>query len=216
MSTRIEKYLFMAAVLRMLERRGFVTRVVGIMLRISAFLVVLGSLASFFTAGKVVFSLPANGMLGGVLFLLFYILAIYAVAHAILLRARSIESIKSERFFMLALTTMLVRLAGEVYAAYATFTAIGGGLFVWFTGERVGKILSPMPLWLRAGQKPDFMGGIELILTGVLMSVAVLILSYAVAELIGAILRLLDQDTAEEPAQRNNVNGDYRARSRFG
>jgi hypothetical protein len=215
MSARVEKYLFMAAVLRLLERRGFVLRVAATMLRVSAFLIVLGSLASFFTAGKVVFGLPANGMMGGVLFLVFYILAIYAVAHAILLRARSIEAIESDRFFMLALSAMLVRLAGEVYAAYAMLTAIGGGLFVWFTGERVGKILSPMPLWLRAGQKPDFMGGIELILTGVLMSVAVLILSYAVAELIGAILRLLDREPGEEAAPRA-VNGDYRARSRFG
>lgn len=213
MEKGLYKYLFMRPFLRMLERRSFFVRLTGVTLRILSALVVLGALAMFFQAGKLIFNLPANGIMGGILFQLFYILAIYAVVHTMLIRAADIESLHDDRVFMLPLMAILVRMMGEIYAAYAALTAIGGGMFVWFTGKPIVKILSPMPLIFRTSKKPDFMGGIELMLSGVLVAIVAIIVSYAVSELLGSLIR---SDNARPVMNGPRQLGDQRARSRFG
>ena len=72
---------------------AFFSRTVAIVLRVVAALFVLFCLATFFKAGKLIFELPANGILGGVLFEIFFILAAYAVAHVLLIRARDIDNL---------------------------------------------------------------------------------------------------------------------------
>ncbi len=213
METSLHKYLFMRPFLRLLERRSFFTRLTGVMLRILAAIVVLGALAMFFQAGKLIFNLPTNGILGGILFQLFYILAIYAVVHTMLIRAADIEALRDDRVFMLPLMAILARMAGEIYASYAALTAIGGGIFVWFTGQRIGRILSPMPLFFRTSQKPDFMGGIELMLSGVLLAIGAIIVSYAVSELLASLIR---NDNVRPVMNGPRQLGDQRVRSRFG
>jgi hypothetical protein len=213
MDKTIYKYLFMRPFLRQLERRSFFTRLTGITLRILAAMVILASLAMFFQAGKLIFNLPTNGILGGILFQLFYILAIYAVVHTMLIRAADIEALRDDRVFMLPLIAILVRMAGEIYAAYSALTAIGGGIFVWFTGRGISKMLNPMPLFFRTSQKPDFTGGIELMLNGVLLAIGAIILSYAVSEIIGALIR---SDNARPVMNGPRQLGDQRAHSRFG
>jgi hypothetical protein len=130
-----------------------------------------------------------------------------------LIRAADIESLQDDRVFMLPLMAILVRMMGEIYAAYAALTAIGGGMFVWFTGKPIVKILSPMPLIFRTSKKPDFMGGIELMLSGVLVAIVAIIVSYAVSELLGSLIR---SDNVRPVMNGPRQLGDQRARSRFG
>ena len=173
----------------MLESGSFFTRMVGIMLRVLAALIVLGSLASIFKAGKFMFTLPTSGIMGGIIYVLFFVLAIYAVAHTVIIRAGNIEAQKDEDHFILPVASILTRLAGEAYATYVALTAVGGGIFVWFTGESIGKIMDPIPFLFPATQKPNFMGGIELILIGVLLATGAIIASYVIAELVTALSR---------------------------
>jgi hypothetical protein len=189
METKLEKYLFMGPFLRLLEKSGFFARLVGTMLRVVSALIVLGSLATIFKAGKVMFDLPASGIMGGIMYQIFYILAIYAVVHTLIIRARDIEAVRDPEFFVLPIASLLFRLAGEIYAAFVTLTAIGGGIFVWFTGQPVGKIMSPVPYLFPMPKQPNFMGGIELILVGILIATAAIIVSYIVAELLKALAR---------------------------
>ncbi|MEE8388958.1 MAG: hypothetical protein V3R65_10305 [Acidiferrobacterales bacterium] len=189
MENRMEKYLFMRPFLKLLGTGPFFTRLVASMLRILAALIVLGSLALIFKAGKFMFELPASGLMGGVMYVLFFILAIYAVVHTLIIRARDIEAQKEEDYFILPVASILTRLAGEAYAAYVALTAVGGGIFVWFTGEAIGKIMDPIPFLFPTTQKPNFMGGIELILIGVLLAAGAIIASYVIAELVTALSR---------------------------
>jgi len=215
MENRLAKYLFMGPLLRLLASGEFFARMVSVMLRVLAALVVLGSLAAIFKAGKVMFDLPASGIMGGIMYQLFYILAVYAVVHTLLIRSQDIDNQKHEEFFALPIAAYLIRLIGEVYAAFVALTAIGGGIFVWFTGQPVGKIMSPVPFMFPVPKNPDFMGGIELIISGVLLATASIIATYLLAELLTALSRA--------SAVRKNVSAgprqisDHRSsQSRFG
>lgn len=187
MGNKLEKYLFIRPLLRLLEKGGFFTRMVGTMLRVLAALIVLGSLAAIFKAGKVMFELPASGIMGGIMYQLCYILAIYAVVHTIIIRSQDIEALGSTEQFVLPVASYLVRLVGEIYAFYMVATAIGGGIFIWFTGQTLNKIMSWVPYLYPMPRQPDFMGGIELIVLAILIATASIILTYILAELVSAL-----------------------------
>lgn len=219
MGNKLEKYLFMQPFLLLLQKGGFFTRMVSVMLRVLAALVVLGSLASFFKAGKVIFDLPTSGIMGGIMFQIFYILAIYAVAHILIIRSRDIEQQKDKEYYMLPVAALLTRLTGEAYAAYVAINAVGGGIYVWFTGKPIGTIMSPMPFLFPTPQKPDFMGGIELILGGILLATGAIIVSYVTAELLTALERATFQSKVQDrngPREINENHTPNHSQSRFG
>jgi len=217
MENRMEKYLFMGPLLQLLATGKFFTRMVGIMLRVLAALIVLGSLASIFKAGKFMFDLPPSGIMGGIIYVLFFVLAIYAVAHTVIIRARGIEALKNDDHFILPVASLLIRLSGEAYATYVALSAVGGGIFVWFTGQAIGKIMDPIPFLFPATQKPNFMGGIELIIIGVLLAAGAIIASYILAELVSALSRAT---TINQKQNSHNGGprqlGENSSRSRFG
>jgi hypothetical protein len=215
MENKLGKYLFMGPLLQLLQKGEFFARMVGVMLQVLAALVVLGSLATIFKAGKVMFDLHPSGIMGGIMYQLFYILAVYAVAHTLLIRAQDITNLKDEEFYALPIAAYLTRLIGEIYAAFVALTAIGGGIFVWFTGQPVGKIMSPVPFMFPVPKNPDFMGGIELIISGILLATASIIVTYLLAELLTALSRVTSvrKNVSTGPRQI----ADHRSgQSRFG
>ena len=215
MENKLDKYLFMGPFLRLLGKGSFFARMVAIMLRVLAALVVLGSLAAIFKAGKVMFDLPTSGIMGGIMYQLFYILAVYAVVHTLIIRAGDIERQKDKEYYALPIASYLVRLMGEVYAAFVALTAIGGGIFVWFTGQPVGKIMSPVPFLFPVPKNPDFMGGIELIISGILLATASVIISYLVAEVVVALNRATSEKRTVSNGPRQ-ISDHRSSQSRFG
>jgi hypothetical protein len=183
------RYLFMSRLLQLLGKPGFLNRLVAVMLRVAAAVVLLVSLAFIFTQGKVTFSLPAQTIMGGILFQILYILAIYTVVHAMLIRARDIEQLPPSEYMVLSMGTVLLKLIGEAYAFFVALTAIGGGLFVWFTNMNVAAILNPMPWFYPVPSGPNFTGGLTIMLVGVLLATAVLIGFYMLSELLSALAR---------------------------
>jgi len=69
------RYFFMAPLLERVAQPAFLTRLVAVILRITAALVALLSLTIFFKVGKLTFDLPTNRVLGGILFEVFLVLA---------------------------------------------------------------------------------------------------------------------------------------------
>lgn len=189
MGALMNRYLFMNQLLPLLGKPGFLNKLVAVMLRVAAAVVILVSLAFIFTAGKVTFSLPAQTIMGGILFQIFYIVAIYSVVHAILIRAKEIEQLQQNEYLILPMSVLLLKLVGEVYAFFVALTAIGGGMFVWFTNKGVATILSPMPWFFPAPSDPNFTGGLTIMLAGVLLATAVLIGFYMLSELLLALVR---------------------------
>lgn len=207
----MNRYLFMSHLIPMLNKPGFLNSLVAVALRVLSAVVVLVSLASIFTAGKVTFSLQAHSIMGGILFQIFYIVAIYSVVHAILIRARDIEHLPTSEFMVLPMGSLLLKLIGEVYAFFVAMTAIGGGIFVWFTNQPVSAIMSPVPWFFPVPHSPNFTGGITIMLGGTLLAAAVLIGFYMLSELFTALIRSQQRTISAPPRQIANYT-----KSRFG
>jgi len=211
----MEKFLFMRALLERLGDSAFLNRATAITLRVLAALIVLFSLTTFFKVGQLIFKLPPNGILGGVLFEVFFVLAVYAVAHVLIIRAREIGHLTSGDHHALPLAPILLRAAGEAYAAFVILVAIGGGIFVWFTSLKLSNsnVLNPLIQILMPTPRADvsFMGGIEFMLSGVLAGIAALLFSYIAADVFRLLLR--DRRAVPEVVRTNGENG---YKTRFG
>jgi len=178
----MENYFFMRTVLNWLAESRRFNRLLAITLRVLAALIVPFSLVTFFKAGKVIFALPASGILGGVVFQIFFVLAVYAVVHGLFIRARNIDALPGGEYNMFPLAAILIRAAGESMAAFISLVAVGGGIYVWFTGKGIGTILNPPPKFLPLFGDATFMGGIEFMVGGVLSAILVVVVTYLAAE----------------------------------
>jgi uncharacterized membrane protein (DUF485 family) len=180
---------------------------------VGAALVVLFSFATVFQAGKIISDLPASGIPGGVLFELFFIVAVYAAVHVLLIRAREVDQLPAGEFSALSLGAVLVRLLGEAYCAFVSLVAIGGGIFVWFTNLSLSKVLNPVirALFPNMGDDKSFLGGIQFMVVGILTGLTVLILSYVLSELLSLAARYANRD-----ANPQHQNAEQSYKSRFG
>lgn len=209
----MEKYFFMRPFLDLLGQNWFFCRAVSVMIKVSAALIVLFSFATFFQAGKLMFGLPPNRVLGGVLFEIFFVVAIYAVVHVLLIRARDIDRLVETRYYALSMATVLVKMVGEAYAGFVSLIAVGGGLFVWFTASKLERVLNPVvhSLFPAVHDDPSFMGGIQFMLVGFVTAVVVLIVCYAVSEALGLVLR-----DSKSPTASSRPGIEWQLKSRFG
>jgi len=198
----MEKYFFMRTVLDWLAEPRRLNRMLAITLRVLATLIVPFSLVTFFKAGKVIFDLPASGILGGIVFQMFFVLAIYAVVHGLFIRARSIDSLSGEKYNIFPLAAILIRAAGETISAFISLIAVGGGVYVWFTGKGIGTILNPPPNFLPLFGDTTFMGGIEFMVGGVLIAILTIVVTY----LAGEILNLLSEAAARLQVPRSTAS----------
>lgn len=187
----MEKYFFMRPLLEMLASASFLRWLVAKTLRVAAALIVLFSLVAFFYAGKVIFELSPSGMLGGILFQACFIVAIYAVVHAFFIRARDIDRLDARIHTIFPMLSLLLKLAGEAMSVFIALVAVGGGVYVWFTGRSVATILNPMPVFLPAFGDTTFMGGIEFMVGGMLIAIALLLIFYALSEITELLARLV-------------------------
>ncbi len=187
----MEKYFFMRPLLEMLASASFLRWLVAKTLRVAAALIVLFSLVAFFYAGKVIFELPPSGMLGGILFQACFIVAIYAVVHACFIRARDIDKLGAHIHTIFPMLTLLLKLAGEAMSVFIALVAVGGGVYVWFTGRSVATILNPMPVFLPAFGDTTFMGGIEFMVGGILIAIVLLLVFYALSEITELLARVV-------------------------
>lgn len=189
-------------------------RAVATTLKVGAALIILFSLTLFFSAGRLLFDLPPNGILGAVLFETFFVLAVYAAVHVLLIRARHIEQLATGEYVALRMAPILLRTLAEAYAGFVSFVAIGAGLFVWFTNLSVEKVLFPAVRALFPSMREDasFMGGIEFMLSGILVAIIALLLAYVLAEAVS----LLTRPARQPESARAAPSPEERLRSRFG
>lgn len=209
-----QRYFFMRPLLERLEQPAFFCRLVAMTLRVTAALIALLSLTIFFKVGKLTFDLSPNRVLGGILFEVFFVLAVYAAVHAFLIRARDIETLKSTESYAIAVVALLLKLSGEAYCGFVSLMAVGGGLFVWFTNQGLGNVLGTLVrvLFPGIGDDPTFAGGIEFMVSGVLIGLAVLVFAYAASQ----ALSLLIRPTRNGSQQSASAESSQTYRSRFG
>lgn len=213
----MEKFLFMRPLLERLGDGRFCYRAAAIVLRVIAATIVLFSLVTFFSAGRLIFDLPSHAILGGVLFEVFFVLAIYATVHVLLLRAADIDKLEVHEYYALPLGAKLVQLVGEAYAAFVSLVAIGAGAFVAFTNLSASKVLNPLVRGLFPSLREDttLMGGIEFVASGLLVAFAALVLAYVLSQLLALAARMA-RPAASVAVARPMGEPSQGFRSRFG
>lgn len=179
----MSKYFFVPAVLAALARPAFVRKVAAVALMALAAFVLGYGLLVFVQAGRTVLNLSTAAILGGVVFEVALVIAVYTVMHIALLRARELQSGEAMPP-MLASAPIVVRALAEMYAAWVALLAIGGGIFVWFAGRSVSTILRPLPPAFPLAGDGSFLGGIVLMFAGLAAALAALFAGHLIAELL--------------------------------
>jgi hypothetical protein len=209
-----QRYFFMGPLLDKLGQPEFFCRLIAVALRATAALIVLLSLTIVFKVGKITFDLTHDRVLGGILFEVFFAFAVYAAVHAILIRARDIQAVKGLEFYSISVLTLLLRLLGEAYCVFIGLTAVGSGLFVWFTGQNLSNVLGPLlrALFPGVADETTFIGGIEFMASGLLIGLAALVVAYASAQALSMLVRPARNGSHQSPT--SDASQTYR--SRFG
>jgi hypothetical protein len=183
----MKKYLFMRSVLHTLSEGKIFRLAFTIALRVLAGVAVLVGLIAWLTMWKLVLSLSGAGLLGGVLFQALFCVAVYAATHAILIRANDIANLPEGELTLLPIAMIIIRLIGEVAAAFGVVVALAGGILIWFAGGSAGYLLSSVP-WMPNSSSlggETFIGGVLVIAIGVLGNFFALTFFYWLAELLG-------------------------------
>ncbi len=209
-----KRYFFMNGLLERLGRPAFFCHLVAGTLRVVAALIVLLSLTVFFKVGKLTFDMSPNQAPGGILFEAFFLLAVYAAVHAFIARARDIDAVKADDSYAITTLALLLKLFGEAYCAFVGLMGIGGGLFVWFTAQKLGNALGALvrALFPGVGDDPSFMGGIEFMAGSVLIGIGVLVVSYAASQALTIWFRPVRNGVHQTPTAEIS----HPFRSRFG
>lgn len=175
-------FLFMEPVLRTVSQGKLLSRVFAIILQILAIVALIAGLVSWIAAWGAVFYLPVVGVLGGIIFQLFFVAAIYMVVHTLLIRAREIADLPEAEYTAIPILAVFFRLVGEAFAAFVVPIAIGGGILMWLAGGYAYRLLGGIGSFIPHLGEVWFIGGITLMVFGVLISFLVLLYCYWLSE----------------------------------
>lgn len=186
----MEKYFFMKPVLQFISEGKFFRKTVAVALRALAIAIAFASLVGWIVKWKFVFSLPVAGIIGGIIFQLMMVVAVYMVVHVTLIRSNNIERLPEAEYTVIPIVSLCLKLFGEIYASFLVVTGVAGGLYIWMTGRNAGRdmlgIIAPL---VPAISDLTFIGGVKYILTGATMAFLVLLFSYFFSE---AVIVMVD------------------------
>jgi hypothetical protein len=177
-------FLFMGPVLRLISQGQFFRRVFSIALRVLAVVIALGGLVGWLVAWRLVFELPPAGILGGIIFQLLFVVAIYMVAHTLLIRATNIAELPDAEFTVIPIASIFLKLIGEVYACFVVVIAVGGGILTWFAGGYAQLLLQGVMPFVPSFGGETFVGGLLFMVGGALTAFFVLVSFYLLSELV--------------------------------
>jgi hypothetical protein len=189
----MNKWLFIEPLLQLLSRGKFFRKVFSIWLRVSVIGFALAGLLVFIALWKVISDMSSGAIIGGILFQLLWIIAVYAVVHIGWIRSVDIDRLPEGKFTMIPIASLLLRMAGEMYAAFGLVISLGGCIFFWFSGNNglfalrsLMPLAGPSLLMALAGSSlsdgSPLLEGSLFLITGAMTSLLGLIVSYLLAE----------------------------------
>ncbi len=146
---------------------------------------------AFILNWKDAFSYEGEILAGCIVYQVFFAAAGYAAVHILLLRAENLRELEPGGMPAAAASVVILRAVGEAWAVAGALLGLGTGLFVWIAGRRSSPLLGTTDFLfphLRAGEA-SFVGGGVLIGKGLLCSLAALLLTYLLAELLQRLSR---------------------------
>lgn len=183
----MDNFLFAGAFLKLASKGSFFRKVIAIALRVIAVLLAIGGAVLFVEGFKFIMQLPSAEMLGGIIFEVFLIVAVYIVVHILWIRAGGIGRLPESEFNVIPIVALLVKMWGEVYAGAGAVVVVGAGIFMWFAGPNIQFFLQqlvPMFPNFAPSSNQSFEAGLMLIIYGLAICFSVLVISYFVSEMI--------------------------------
>lgn len=186
----MEKYFFMKPVLQFISEGKFFRKTVAIALRVLAIAIAFASMVGWIVNWKLVFSFPVSGIIGGIVFQLLLVVAVYMVVHVMLIRSNNIERLPEAEYTVIPIVSLCLKLVGEMYASFLAVTAVAGGLYIWIAGRDAGSdLLGIVATFIPAFGDLTFLGGVRFMLKGATMSFITLLFSYFLSE---AVIVMVD------------------------
>ncbi len=191
----MEKYLFIKYLSGLLEREDFLKRVFTIYLQTVAAFAVLSGFVGFIIGWREVMRLQTSGIIGGAIFQLLFVIAIYAGAHAFWIGAQRIRDLKENDPLFTNIGCEMIRAFANAYAGFAIIMAIAGGIFIWFAGPGI-RNANPLfrilnHYYLFSGLHGEtFIQGLTFMVRGVAYTFLIFLGLYVISELLGAMARL--------------------------
>jgi len=179
----MDSYLFMESVLRLIAQGSFFRKAFSVILQALAVVVSIAGLVVWMSMWKFAARAPFVALLGIVIFQLFFVVALYMVAHTLFIRARDIAQLPDEEFYVIPIAAIALKLVGEVYASFVAVMSIAGGILIWLMrGYAFSLVKMAAPFVPRLGNGEGFLGGLLFMGGGLFAAFVVLVLTYFLAE----------------------------------
>jgi len=184
----MDKILFMKPFLENFTNKKVFGKVFAIILRILAFISIIGAFVIWILFWKLVFEIPSTGIAGGVIFQIIFIVGIYMAVHSVFFRAQQISKLKTGDYTVVPVVCVFLKLLGEIYASLTTAIAIGGGILIWFAGGYGLQLLEEVPQFIpQYGGGTTFLGGVLFLIGGLVIAFFTIIAFYFAAEFFGIV-----------------------------
>jgi hypothetical protein len=181
----MEKYLFMKPVLQLISQGYFFRKAFAMFLRALAVVTVIAGLVAWVMVWKAISGQSASQILGVIIFQILFIVAVYMVVHALLIRAEDIAKLPEADYTVIPIVSISLKLCGEVYACFMAGISLAGGILIWFIGGNAFYFMRRATVFMPGyGYGSDFLGGLIFIVGGWLIAFFVLAVFYFLAEIV--------------------------------
>ena len=186
----MDGYFFMESVLQLISEGKFFRKAFAVVLRALAVVASIWGLVVWMSVWKYAARAHLAALSGIIIFQVLFVIALYAVAHTLFIRARNIAELPEAEFYVIPIAAIALKLVGEIYACFVGVMSVAGGILIWLMrGYAFSLVKKTSPLVPRLGNGEGFVGGLLFMGGGLLAAFVVLVLCYVLAE---AVLLMAD------------------------
>lgn len=183
----MKEYLIMDKVIKALNEGTVFRLVTASTLRILAGLSVVGGLIATILLWKEIVDLPAAGILGGIIFQIFFIAAFYVMVHTVYIRSNDILDLGPSDYTVIPILSIVLKMTGEIMAGMQVMMGIGMGMFLWFgVSGSIAREFNPLgdvlPLMIGRGSNA-FLFGLVYMISSALFAILTLVFFYFLSEI---------------------------------
>ncbi len=208
------KVFFIKPLLEDFSEGHLFKKTAALLLRVAAALTLVGTLVLWVQGWKAVGALTGAAILGGILFQCCFAVGSYMIVHAMWIRAHDIARLPNSEFTLIPIAYIVLKLAGEAYAAALVSINLGTGVLIWFASTEWGTVLRDLYVFLVPASwfgKEPFVLGAMTILLGIAAAFGVLFLAYLLAESIVVIASIANDTRRLRAVAEQQASGTAKA-----
>ena len=184
--------MIMNKVVDLLDDGPFIKNVVKRFYQIMGVLSALVLVIGLIVIVKKIMELSAIAILGGLLFIVLYIVGLVMVVQLFYIRANTIGNLPDSDFKIIPIISISFKLAGEVYASFISCVSMGIFLFSLFAGDMTQNIMQTVPGLPSQGMGGGNMAfvGLFILFYGLVIAFAILFFCYFLAEMMIVLVNI--------------------------